>query len=460
MRKLIRWALAILLALLLIVVGAWLVSRMLGPTAAQRTALAMLDKETPVRGSNAFPALWSLPYDVPENMQQAIAAEDAKRFGAAPPSPSGEFLSEEASKSVAATRYADLAPSEADWNKFCMPRRLRCLESVRADRAGYAALLARNARLVERSVALRQYGHYRNGLPLRNDGPMPRFQYAIAPLTRHALDFADGRHDAALAGVCEDAAAWRRIGSHGDSLIARMIGIAYATDGYGRLFADMLAELPADHPLPSVCISAFAVPALEEGSICEAMKGESKFIAEGMRALDSAPSPVGDPIGDFLFPVLFDEEMTLARMAPGQAHACSDEVRRSVQADTPIKPLPATPLNQGFDCVGNYIGCVLANVGTEGGPFDRYALRGQDYAARLRLIATLLWLREQEGDGRPLEQRLRARPQALMAPGHSVEVADGGKSLRIRHFDGSNDAYWQVPIAATNVRRPDAAADD
>ncbi|MCL1633120.1 hypothetical protein M2650_00445 [Luteimonas sp. SX5] len=460
MRRFIRWALWILLALLVIVVGAWWLSRMLGPTAEQKTALAMLGKESAVRGSNAFPALWSLPYDVPEDMQQAVAAEDAKRFGALPASPSGEFLSAQASTSVAAARYADLTPSEADWSKFCKSRTAGCLESVRADRGGYAALLARNARLVERSIALRQYGHYRNGLPLRNDGPMPPFHYAIAPLTRHALDFADGRQDAALAGVCQDAAAWRRIGSHGDSLIARMIGIAYATDGYGRLFADMLAELPAGHRLPPVCISAFAVPVLEEGLICEAMKGESKFVAEGMRALYDASSPVGDPIGDFLFPVLFDEEMTLARMAPSQAHACSDEVRHSVQADTPIKPLPATPLNRGFDCVGNYVGCLLAHVGTEGGPYDRYALRGQDYVARLRLIATLLWLREQEGDGTSIEQRLRERPRALVAPGHPVEVADGGRSLRIRHFDDSNDAYWQVPIAAADVRRPDAAAGD
>lgn len=450
MRKFIRWSFAILLALLLIVVGMWALSRMLGPNAAQRAALAELEKESVVSGRNAFAAVWLLPYDVPEDRQQAITAEDAGRFGAMPSSEPGEFLSAEASTSVAARTYADLTPLEQDWQKFCNSRTADCLESVRADRAGYAALLARHARLVERSISLRQYGHYRSGLPLRNDVPLPRFQYAIAPLTRHALDFVEGRQDAALAGVCEDAGAWRRIGGHSDSLIARMIGIAYATDGYGRLFAEMLAELPASHPLPSACSSAFAVPVLEDGLICDAMKGESKFIAEGMRALTGAASPVGNPVDDFLFPALYDEEMTLARMAPSQAHACSDDARRAVLADTPMKSSAVSTLDVGFDCVGNSLGCILAHAGSEDGPYDGYALRGQDYSARLRLMATLLWLRQQEDDG-PLELQLRERPRTLVASGHPVEIADGGKSLRIKHFDDSRDAYWQVPVAATNM---------
>src|SRR3546814_12001655 len=67
-----------------------------------------------------------------------------------------------------------------------------------------------------------------------------------------------------------------------------MLGIGLATDGYGRLLAQMLAELPAGHPLPVACEAALAPVSVGELSICEAMRGE---YASSAAANDAAVDP-------------------------------------------------------------------------------------------------------------------------------------------------------------------------
>ena len=441
MRKIVRWFAVVACLLLLAIVGVWYLSRTLGPTARQEAALALLDKEDPVEGPNAFAALWLLGYDVPEGQQQAVTAEDAARFERTS-KPNAPDFTAAPFESAAASRFKDLSPSEADWGKFCKPRVPDCLANVRADRAGYSALIDRNGRLIDKAVELRRYGHYRNAFPNRLDMPFPQFQYAIAPMTRHAVNFVDGDTDAALAGVCADMAAWRRIGPHSDSLIARMIGIAYATDGYARLLADMLAELPGSHPLPTVCASALAIPSVDESLICEAMKGESQYIRSGAMALASAPKPVDNTWVDFFFPALYSPEMAQARVAPAHAYACSTEMRNAAAADVPVVFSAIETQGMGFDCVGNIAGCILLDLDTP--RFDLYIQRGQDYTARLRLMATLLWLRDHADGETTVDQLLRKRPSFLVSPGHDIEVVDGGKALRIAQFDATRDKYWQI----------------
>lgn len=437
MRKIVRWFAVAACLSLLAIAGLWYLSRTLGPTARQEAALALLGEKAPVAGNNAFAALWLQNYDVPESQLQAITAGDAKLF-----EQSSKLAASDPAYSVfesaAASRYKDISPSEQDWKKFCKARTTGCLEKVRADRMGYSALIDRNTRLIDKALELRRYGHYRNAFPNRFDMPFPRFQYAIAPMTRHALDFADGNTDAALAGACADMAAWRRIGPNSDSLIARMVGIAYASDGYARLLADMLAELPADHALPAGCASALAVPSVEESLICEAMKGESEFIRSGA----IAAAPTDKTWMDFFFLVSYDPEMAQARVAPTHAYACTAEMRNAAVADVPVEYAAIDTQGIGFDCVGNLAGCMLFDLDTP--RFDLYIRRGQDYGARLRLMATLQWLREHADGEATMGQLLRKRPASLISPGHDIEIVDGGKALRIAQFDGTRDEYWQV----------------
>lgn len=449
MRKLLRWIGVVLLALLLAVVGLWLLSRALGPSDEQEAALASLERAGPAPGRNAFAALWLLTYDIPEDAQDAIVAQDAKSFARLPLPDADAYDPTRASgwQTAAASRFAKLTPSAEDWERFCKTRQPGCIAKVRADRGGYAALLERNGKLIERAAVLREFGHYRNALPVRMDMPIPSFQYAIAPMTRHALAFADGDFDAALAGACADMAAWRRIGTHSDSLIVRMIGIAYATDGYARLIADMMAELPPDQALPAECAAAFATPSAEESLLCEAMKGESAYVRSGVRAIAKSSQPTGNAI-DFFFPVLFDAKMTDARLAASHAQACAAPVRARIAADTPADYADFAPGGRrwGFDCVGNAAGCVLARIGGDDVHFHKYAWRAQDYAARLRLMGALLWLREHADGKTSIAAELRKLPPAFVSPGHHIEVADGGKAVRIGQFDDTREAYWQVPL--------------
>lgn len=446
MRKLLRWIGVVLLVLLLAVVGLWLLSRALGPSDEQEAALASLERAGPAPGRNAFAALWLLTYDIPKDAQDAIVAQDAKSFARLPLPDADAYDPTQTSgwQTAAASRFAKLTPSAEDWERFCKTRQPGCIAKVRADREGYAALLKRNEKLIERAAGLREFGHYRNAFPMRMDMPIPSFQYAITPMARHALAFADGDFDAALAGACADMAAWRRIGTHSDSLIVRMIGIAYATDGYARLIADMMAELPSDQALPPECAAAFATPSAEESLLCEAMKGESAYVRSGIRAAANTSRPTGGVI-DFFFPVLFDAEMTDARLAASHARMCAASARAGIAADRPAE-FPPSGRHWGFDCVGNAAGCMLAHIGGDGADFNPYARRAQDYAVRLRLMGALLWLREHADGKTSIATELRKLPPAFVSPGHPIEVADGGKAVRIGQFDDTREAYWQVPL--------------
>lgn len=416
--------------------------------------MTLLDSREPAPGKNAFAAFWLMTYDVPENARRALVAEDAERIASMPETHDADGnLSFQKFQYAAEGRFAFIAPPESDWQKFCRSREPGCLDKVRADPAGYARLLAKHAPLVAQASDLRSYGHYLTLVPLRADMPLPSFHYALAPMTRNAADFAAGNVDAALADVCENAAAWRRIGANSDMLIARMIGISFVANGYARLFADMLAELPVDHPLPAVCKAAFAAPAPEEGSLCRAMKGESRFIREGLAAGIETRRRSGASVADSYFPLVYDQRMTEARLAPEHAYACSDQVRESVSADLRAKPYLADGI--GFDCFGNPVGCALARIGSGDG-YVEYIRRGQDYQARLRLMATLLWLRESADDGRTSEQRLRERPAVLVAAGHPFELADDGRWLRSTPFERRDADLWQLPMPASRVPRAKA----
>src|SRR3546814_14770872 len=92
-------------------------------------------------------------------------------------------------------------------------------------------------------------------------------------VTRAAQAYASGKVDEGLAGACAGVRTWRTLGTDADSLIVKMLGIGLATDGYGRLLAQMLAELPAGHPLPVACETALAPVSVDELSICETMRG-------------------------------------------------------------------------------------------------------------------------------------------------------------------------------------------
>src|SRR5690606_18032714 len=153
--------------------------------------------------------------------------------------------------------------NDADRALFCSLRG-DCLQQMRADPDGYTALVARHGVLLDRIDALSGYDFYRSQAPLDPRAPIPMFSLAHLGITHAAQSYASGDVDAGLAHACTGVQTWRTLGTDADSLIVKMLGIGLATDGYGRLLAQMLAELPAGHPLPVACEAALVPVSMDE----------------------------------------------------------------------------------------------------------------------------------------------------------------------------------------------------
>lgn len=438
----LRWTGIVLLVLLLLAAALWSASRLLGPTAEQRRAVAMFEQMPGPEGSNAFPALWLLQWDVPEPEQAALVAEDAERFRALPPW--GDPARGEATRdlaSVAAGRYEDLRAGLAGAPASCGPGEGGCLERVRADRDAHAGRLEQSARLVDRVQAFFDHDHYRSPLPPAVDGPLPPLQLMSLGQTRHALQFVDGEIDAALAGTCRRVDGWRRIAGNADSLLVTMYAVA-GIQGDGSLLADMLAELPPAHALPSACVAALAPPRPDGLGLCPAMRGEWKF---GMSTFDAmqAEAGLGGRIGRWL---LLDPEATAALSASNLAWACGEQAAQAVAQDRPMHPPQKDGGPWRFECVANLAGCALMEVARPA--YADYGQRLQDTGARIRVLGTLAWLRESAaaGDARSARDLLVDLPEGLRSPGRAVEVDPDGRHLRIELFDTRQDGHWRVPL--------------
>jgi hypothetical protein len=448
MRKALKWTAYGIGACIAIVVVMWSIARLRGPTAEQQAALAAMQAPWTPQGRNVLPVFWQLAYDVPKEAQAGVAAEDLRRMAAAPPPGRGEDGSSTLGlfdyASVASQRYPDLTPTTEDHALFCKPREPACLQRVRADLPRYEALVDRHARLYARIAALADYGHYRSLSPSRMDAQLPPMQLGSAAITQHAVAFVRGNVDAALEGTCRDIATWRRLGANSDALILSMVGIAYSTDGYGRLFAEMLAELPRDHPLPTSCAAAVEPAQVSELHLCQPMRGEFATSSNAIRSIrEQAATSQNDADRKFA-PLFFDPEATVADMATTFAPACSDDELQRLEADAEHVGWPESRGYGRLECVGNPVGCVLTEIARPA--YRDYVLRAQDQGARLKLLSTLLWLRGQDGDGRSLEARLDARPSVMKSPTRDIEVGEDGRSLRIRQFEVRRDEYWTVPL--------------
>lgn len=446
MLKVMRWIGYAVGAVLLLVIVLWAVSRLRGPSAGQEQALALMEKPWQPQGRNAFAAMWLLQYDVPETEQAAIVAEDARRLGAVPVAgfEAGADRTLPAFESVAKDRYRDLSPSAQDLAMFCGTRETGCLDKVGADIDAYSALAKRNEALFARVAALSKYDYDKNGLAWRLDTPFPRFGLGNVLMTQHALEFARGDLDAALDGTCRDIATWRRLGANSDSLIARMIGIAYSTDGYGRLLAEMLEPLPPDIALPQSCVAALAPMSPQELSLCRPLQGEFQFSNGTLETISRGAN--ASRWNRLLSPLVFDARMTRADMASTFAPTCSAAALQKIAGDVAPVADTASPSRLRLQCASNIVGCILADIARPA--YIDYERRAQDQGARVQLLATLLWLRDSTDyeDEMPLAEHLALRPENLKSPTRDIEITKDGAAIRIRQFDTNRGQYWQVPL--------------
>lgn len=433
----------------------WAVARFSPPKTEQQAALAALAIPQPtVTDDDAFPALWTLPYAVPEADLAAVYAEDVRKIAAIPEpglDASGNATGFGAAdyRSVAAERYPDQTPTDADAQRFCAAKD-DCLSKVSADLDGYAALLERHAALLDRVDALSRYDRAGLGFGERVDAPLPQFRFLGWPMTRHAWAFASGDRAAAFDGVCRNIATLRRIGAGSDSLIARLIATNLASDGYARLFAEMLAWTPDDAALPPACDAAFIAPNAEERSLCRAIRGEFAFVSAGLRAGEAIDGARRVWWKGWANAAIYDPQRTIAEIAPYFAQYCSEAMDRAIATDDPAIATKRPGDWLRFGCAGNFGGCVLAQIAAP--DYSVYVKRVQDANARIELMAGLLRLRGESADV-PLSARAQALAAESKTPRRDVRLSEDGRALRVAlHAPAAGGAeVWEVPLPGSRA---------
>ncbi len=429
LRRVLLWFGIAILAL----VGSFLlnvgVHRLPGPSAAQRTALNTLEvvRNAPTEGTNAFALLWLMRYDVSDADIERIAANDVREAEARVAS--GRSLE----GLVPADRPLLEAPAQADPG-LCVGRERGCLARVRANPAATRSLVARHARWIERMRMLEERDVYRYEFPLTLDLQLPTHALGRRlQLAALALAFSDGDRAGALAGVCRQAGAWRRLRQGTNSLIFSMMAVAHLDEAID-LSADMIAELPLDEPIPAACVAAFAPVAAADVDFCSEAAGEQAYAAATLDALIEQDHALHERSAAHraLNHLMLDPAQTSAMRAQHLAGYCSPEQRSRSLADDAAAPAPA--IRPGpLACAANLVGCSTEWVGSAG--IDRYRQRLLDTAARLRLGSTLLWLHETRDDPRPLAERFAARPDHLRSGTRATGIGDDGRSLWVANLD-------------------------
>ncbi len=424
-----RWLVQGLSTVVLLVVAVWAVSRLWPQNRAQREAVALLEQAAPQPGSNAFARLWLLGYDgIADDRLDALLSEDvALHRQALAALPADAYPGVPAFESVAARRYEPVAGME----NFCSWREPGCLRKVRLDETRVAAALEGQQALLQRIARLAQDGHYRNPFAPDVAMLMPPFQLLTRALPAHALAHVQGRSAEALQGLCTDTLTARLLMSHSDSLVAAMIGAAMV-EGNAALLGDVLAELPRQYPLPDVCHRAFVPAMASELAICQPMRGEFALSSAAIGHFSSWPQGL-----------LLDREKTRGRIARQMAWPCGKDALAALADDRPVRAPAVSTSRWQLECAANPVGCILSAIA--GPAYADYPLRLQDAGAHLRLVAALLWLREQPGDG-PLETLLARLPAGLADGPRKIRVSEDGRSLQLDRYGLKQGAVLSVPL--------------
>lgn len=439
MRRFVFVAMLMLAGVLILAAVLWTWSRLQPLAPAQREAMALLQPSPEPEGRNAFAALWLLGRDVPAARLQEVTEADMQRIRAelarspdVVPAGPGEGT---------AAQYRDLQPNDADRALFCSLHG-DCLQQVRADPDGYAALVARHRVLLDRVAALSGYDFYRSQSPPDTRVPIPMLSLAHLGITRAAQAYASGDVDAGLAGTCTGVRTWRTLGTDADSLIVKMLGIRLATDGYGRLLAQMLAELPAGHPLPPACETALAPVSVDELSICEAMRGEYASSAATIDAIDNQKT--AGTVQAALNRLVYDPAKSKALIEGNFAPACSSATRAMLAADGKSDWQQEPRPRLRMECIANLAGCILADIASPA--YAGYGRRAQDGGARLDLLRGIASLHGVDGDASTREARLRRFWADTRSRNRELRFVDDGRAVEVRQFDASHGGWWKLPL--------------
>ena len=184
-------------------------------------------------------------------------------------------------KNGADALYAIPQAPTGELTLFCNDDQADCLDAARQNLVAYRAAAQQHKKawqVQEKAIAaLRQYDHFRYTTTL--EGPLPPYNRIFRQRILAAYRFADGEKTAAIKSLCTTTAVGLHLLNNDQNglfpgLIATGLIAANTT-----MLAEMLAESPADTPLPAACDEVKVQPA-ENLSLCPRMYSEWHIISE------------------------------------------------------------------------------------------------------------------------------------------------------------------------------------
>jgi|GEM_PF-1662376 len=425
-RRVLGWigwaALALFVALGVLLAAAFAYYRQRGPTEEQRAALELMRKDwRPTQGVNAFPALFYLHHDVPAERLQAQLAADVERVRKQHPEMDAPVTLEKDADAPAPpppTLTTDAPPlpelTEAQQDTLCGRSSVGCLAHVAAQTDAVRAVLAAHpvsaarAQDFERADFLWNPGDINLHVPIMENYMNARQLW----LSAFALRYVEGDRLGALAATCRHLAAWRRMAPNSNWALGAVFASA-GVRGASWLYAEMLADLPIDTAVPEDCAQALQPVTAADVNRCAVLAGEFATLDAGMfrqleRQVSEGKISRSAP--------LLDLAQTEAQVARFFAASCDGDAIARLLADELPRQEP-TPLGaRNPQCVANVAGCMTAGLvaGLKSARFDAYTLQ---YAAHLRLAATVQWLREHSSEG-TIAELFERRPAELRSPRH------------------------------------------
>lgn len=394
-----RWLsrlLLVLFALLVIVAAIWSYARLTSPTDAQRAAIAAMQRDPPGQGENGYPLLLALPE--------------------APSGPAPEALNCDPSSKPDCLALIEAAP-----------------EASAAAIEPYRARLEAAARALHAPV----FRDLREG---RDADALPAFAPVLQLDSLRALDFLAGDTAGALASACADAAGAARWATNPNTLIDGMIGVAMFRS-QAQLIAGMRRRASED-ALPPAC-QALAEPpdAAREGTLCEAMRGEHRWLAGMLPSIqDELPHGSGPA---WMAPLLHDVDWLLARSAERYVATCGPDAEAAARADRPTDIARIDV--RWVDRIGFPVSAVLDDIASPA--LQDYPERQLDFVAMRRLLAAYLQMATMD-PALSSKQRFDALPAPLRDGPRALALSDDDRTLsvalRSRRYEDADDALRLV----------------
>ena len=438
-------ALAVLAVFTLYLVPQWLMMR---DIAAARPDVALLAAEPEPQEGNGIDALWLLGYRTADDQERRQIMRDYGR----------QIMARQAVPQLADKALPQPQPGELN----CTAKNgAACLAEVRADLPRFRAAAQQYRPLLDNVAQLGAYEVFaQRGWPNDNDDlskfVLPPFNLLFANTAAAALDWADGRHQAALAGVCRNIKTGRTLLKSRPGLILPMIGNALIRKNT-ELAAAMVAEQPAQaQRLPEECAAAFEPLSAQEQSICTAMRDEFRFAANLVRKMEQNPADYldtdvesGMPFEDGqsanpLLRRLLNAEHTQALIAAHYVYPCTPAAQSALQQDRALGWKPADDKNAlaVWACANNVQGCLIAGSLSD---FSDYAHRLQDTAMLQRAFQAAWFLHSRPAAERPalIEDTLRR----YSTPSRRLQWNEREHSIGFQYYSEKESKHTAIPVS-------------